>query len=338
MSVKQITTGQDSFLDIVANLVGVLIILVVVVGAQAKSSWEIAEPDPEPAIEVTELEQKLEQAQNRARKLKIDNHQLENNIVCEESINDRLADIRHQLLVETELFQQEIDTKKKQRRAELDAHQQARLDRMEEQKQLEIHLASLESEIESLPAVQPQTKIIRHRSNPIARTVFFDEIHFQIRDGKIVYVPLNELVSLMKSEWKVKSEKLLQANRTVETVGPVQNFRLQYVLRGQTVYSPDRLQKRQRVEFDHFTIFPVNESVGVTTAEALRAGSGLESVLSRYEPGKTTVSLWVYSDSYPNYNAVKDWLHDRGYQVACWPLDSDRWISGGPNGFRTSAQ
>ena len=39
MSLKQITTGQDSFLDIVANLVGILIILVVVVGAQASASW-----------------------------------------------------------------------------------------------------------------------------------------------------------------------------------------------------------------------------------------------------------------------------------------------------------
>ena len=37
MAIREITTGQDSFLDIVANLVGVLIILVVIVGAQALS-------------------------------------------------------------------------------------------------------------------------------------------------------------------------------------------------------------------------------------------------------------------------------------------------------------
>ena len=31
--------GQDSFLDIVANLVGILIILVMVIGVRAKGAW-----------------------------------------------------------------------------------------------------------------------------------------------------------------------------------------------------------------------------------------------------------------------------------------------------------
>ena len=36
------TPGQDSFLDVVANLVGILIILVMVVGMQARQAMEQA--------------------------------------------------------------------------------------------------------------------------------------------------------------------------------------------------------------------------------------------------------------------------------------------------------
>jgi hypothetical protein len=50
MSFIDLDEGQDSFLDIVANLVGVLIILVVVVGAQATSSFIATRPEAAPAV------------------------------------------------------------------------------------------------------------------------------------------------------------------------------------------------------------------------------------------------------------------------------------------------
>ena len=48
MSLRNLDDGQDSFLDIIANLVGVLIILVVIVGAQATANF-VSKQDAEPA-------------------------------------------------------------------------------------------------------------------------------------------------------------------------------------------------------------------------------------------------------------------------------------------------
>ena len=52
--------GQDSFLDVAANLVGILIILVMVVGAHAKNSFIVGElppvPAPSPQVDVASAE------------------------------------------------------------------------------------------------------------------------------------------------------------------------------------------------------------------------------------------------------------------------------------------
>ena len=333
MSVKEITTGQDSFLDIVANLVGVLIILVVVVGAQAKSAWEQTEPAPDLTEEISQLSEDISRSHDVARKLEIDNHLIEQSILEESSVATGLSEVRHQMLVQIQIVERQIKKQKLDRRKKLDADQQVKLAKYEEQKGLSIQLTSIQSEAKAVKAAQPKSEVIEHFPNPIAKTVFSDEVHFQLRHGKIAHVPLDSLVSRMKSEWKVKAEKLKQAKQTIETVGPIDNFRLQYEL-----HSESTAQGRQAVRFERFTIFPAGPNVGFDVASELSGESAFQSFLQRHAPGKTTVSLWVYPDSYAEYNDVKSWLYEKGYQVACWPLDANKRISGGPNGLRTSAQ
>ena len=70
MSIKRITTGQDSFLDIVANLVGILIILVVVVSAQAGSAKkQQAQPNADMEQQITQLQQELSSSSDTVSKL-----------------------------------------------------------------------------------------------------------------------------------------------------------------------------------------------------------------------------------------------------------------------------
>ena len=79
--------GEDSFLDIVANLVGVLIILVVVVGANAGSQIHenaIGEVDQQ---ELQDLEEKYQAAARHARSLESDNRQLGNKILYEQRLS-----------------------------------------------------------------------------------------------------------------------------------------------------------------------------------------------------------------------------------------------------------
>ena len=347
MSVKQITTGQDSFLDIVANLVGILIILVVVVGAQASASWVKAKPNTKKLEEIEKLETELSKNSDVFLKLQVDNEQLEDRIIRENRFAAALTDQRHQMLMQLNIVKSEIKKQRERLQQESDEIDAATRENVRKQnefsdakRELERQLADVTRELNAVAADQPKSEVIKHYPNPIAKTVFSEEVHFLLNNGKLAYVPMDELIARMKSEWKVKAEKLKQASRTLETVGPIANFRMQYELVAEVV--PQRTKvgsvDRRSVSFKQFQLLPTSGSMGESVEAALSGRSQFLDILSRYEPRKTTVSIWVYPESYDDHQTVKSWLHENGFQMASWPLDFGKRISGGPNGFKTSAQ
>ena len=335
MTIKEITAGQDSFLDIVANLVGVLIILVVVVGAQAKQSWTQPEQEADSQAKIERLESEIESASLTAKKLHLDNHRIESKIGEEQVFMEAMANRRHRMLVKLAEAKQEVERLSKK----LSEDEKVRFDRQVKRASLESELNELQQSINaSQQTLTQRTEVIKHYPTPIAKTVFSDEIHFRLANGKISYVPMDELVRLMKREWKVKAEKLALAPSTIETVGPVGNFRLQYELESVEVSASERAPARMVTRMSHFVVIPVRRNAGEAVAQCLAPGSEFRRLLSGKTQGKTTVSVWLYPDSYEAFNQIKTWLRENQFQTASWPLAEGRPISGSPNGFRTSAQ
>ena len=335
MSQSNITTGQDAFLDIVANLVGILIILIVIVGAQAGAAARSAvavDKDLESNIHQAVLETQRQEL--ALRELEIDNEQLETLIDQEKAYARQLTDVRHQRLVELETVRQLVkkqtkDLDQKDRDAFLAKTNQQNLKR--KLTDAKATLAALNSADVS-PKSNTKTETIDHYPNPIARTVFSQEIHFRLYKGKLVWVPLDELVETMKQHWRLIAENK-SFQKTKQTVGPVGNFRLQYDLdsRGQ---GADR-----RVQFRKFNLIPVDQNAGEPVDWALQSSQSQWSTrLANYSPQTTTVSVWAYPDSYQEHSEIKKWLHTQGYQMASWPMEHGRLISGSPDGFKTSAQ
>lgn len=348
MGIKEITTGQDSFLDIVANLVGILIILVVVVSAQASTAPKPVVPKADLLEKISTLETEISSRADVVSKLETDNHQLELQIIKENRLAAGLTDQRHQMLVQLEIVKQQMAKQRLANEEKLAAFNAEQKEKLKKQSEFEVSKRLLERELAELnrekSAVQvaaetivPNTKTIDHFPNPIAKTVFSNEVHFRLANGKLSYIPMDELIAKMKSEWKVKAEKLNQANRTVETVGPIQNYRLQYELIAQAV-GPQTGVPRKNIKFKQFTIYPSAGELGESLEVALAPGSQFNEILRRHEPRKTTVSIWVYPDSFTAHNEFKKMLHQSGFQMASWPLDHGKKISGGPDGFKTSAQ
>lgn len=125
MSIKQITTGQDSFLDIVANLVGILIILVVVVSAQAGSAKR-QQPKANADLDsrISELKQELSRSADTVVKLQTDNHELENRIIKENHLAASLTDRRHQMLVQLEIVKKQIAKRRVENRLAIEMQKQ----------------------------------------------------------------------------------------------------------------------------------------------------------------------------------------------------------------------
>jgi len=198
MSQSSITTGQDAFLDIVANLVGILIILIVIVGAHAGA-----------AARIHQAVLQSDRQERALKKLEIDNEQLETLIDQEKEFTRQLTDVRHQRLVELETVRQLVkkqtkDLDQKEREAFLAKTDQQEL--QQELTDLEETLAALNSAAAATPLSNTKTETIEHFPNPIARTVFSKEVHFRLLGGKLVWVPLDELVDTMKQHWRLIAE------------------------------------------------------------------------------------------------------------------------------------
>jgi hypothetical protein len=91
------------------------------------------------------------------------------------------------------------------------------------------------------------------------------------------------------------------------------------------------------VELLHFEIIPLDPNIGEPVATALQDGSRFATRLQRMPAARTTVSIWVYPDSFDEYMQLRDYLRGRGFQTAAWPIEFGQKISGGPDGMRTTA-
>lgn len=329
--------GQDSFLDIVANLVGILIILVVVVGAQATSFKKEQLPDQEMEKQIAEKKVVLDHLVQQARRMTIDNHQLERDIVDEKLLTKQLADERHAKMMQMELVRREIE----KRTADWNEFEKDVFNRQATISSLKQQLTQVQAKANAWQNEEVvRVEAIEHFPTPIVKTVFTDEIHFRMSEGRISFVPMQPLIDEMKSQWKVVAENLSNSNQAVETVGPIAGYRLQYELRKKRATRNTRNGSVQgeSIEFDHFVILPTSERNGETVGQAFQMGSEFLRRLSDRQPDRTTISVWVYPDSYEDFMKLKKELHRQGFQIASWPLEHGRPISGGPRGFKTSAQ
>ncbi len=348
MSLKQITTGQDSFLDIVANLVGILIILVVVVGAQASASWVHTSPSEGLVAKIDDLKESKARLDDTITKLQSDNESLVRKQAKENSLAAALTDQRHEALISLEIFQQKLKVAKKTRLEKLAAIDTAAAIEIEKKDAFEVQQRLLKDELAELnresKAVsysnEPATEVIKHFPNPIAKTVFSDEIHFCLNNGRLSYVPMTELLSLIKSEWKRNAERLSRVEQVIEIVGPVGDYRMQYELVVETNYDRmgDGTMAQKSVSFQGFRMIPSSPLIGEPIEAALQKNSNFQKRLTNFEPGKTTVSIWVYPNDFESHAILKKWIYENGFQMASWPLDHGKRISGGPAGFKTSAQ
>ena len=327
---EDMSLGQDSFLVIVANLVGILIILIVIVGAQAGTAWVQREPNEDLVTETETIKTDIKVRTAEAKNLKIENYELQHKIRQQEALVSGLRANRRTLLLAMEAAKTNLAD------AQLEM-QNERLIRND----LFGKITALKQEVLQVQyeftAVSNQSKTvvqtIPHYPTPIARTVFSDEVHFQILGDRIVHVPLPELLELMKGEWKDEARKLQHAENTWGAVGPIENFQLNYLL---TSFDDLSQESRFGVRFAGFELQCVRQNVGEPIEVALAPGSSFGKQLARLIPAKTTVSLWVYPDGFDHLMKVREWLRSEGFQSASWPLDHGKPISGGPSGLRTT--
>jgi hypothetical protein len=378
--------GSDSFLDIIANLVGILIILIVLAGLRASETVELAEeaqtasgerqeeepaagPIPQPK-QNSEAEQAAALAAAEAdRKAKADYEAERQRRLIAIQEASRLAALREHAQKRVALLDSAVDrsatidakaaaARARQERDDADAAMrvliaaQKRLDteqsqafsRADAQAQklnaLTTQLDEINRELARLSDSKSDKETLAHRVSPVGQVVLGDEIHFRISEGRISHVPIEELTSILREKIRQNGSWLIKYNRHAGKIGPVEGYRLDYVVAREVLSTVDALRVGPgavRIGLSEFVVRPTADIQEQPVLDSIRRGGLVWTKLSALPPG-SPVTLWVYPDSFSEYREVASFAQRNGFIVAGRPLPKGMPIAGSPQGSKSVAQ
>jgi hypothetical protein len=323
--------GSDSFLSIASNIVGIMIILVMVAGARAKQLPAVAESDPNAPHE-------LELVHRSAELLEAD----VNGLAAQSDVIKREAAERFDERGRLALLVAAADKELAARRAALDAQSRDEYD-------LERALALARLDLDKLvnqralsaAASEQVAEKIENFPTPISKTVDGKEAHFQIKGGRIVPIPLEDLLKKFKSIVREKAWKLSDLPEITDTLGPLGGFNLRYTLERVDI-SPEKAMEighgGSMIQLSKWELIPVSGQLGETLEVALSAKSLFRATLDTTNPRDWTITLWVYPDSFTEFRRIKKELYLLGYATAARPLPADSPIGGSPKGSKSAAE
>jgi hypothetical protein len=93
-----------------------------------------------------------------------------------------------------------------------------------------------------------------------------------------------------------------------------------------------------RIQLVGMKLEPLSEPHGQPIQNVLAQSSELDIELAGRDPGTTSITVWVYPDSFAAFRHLKEHLYAKGFATAARPLPMDRAITGSPHGTRSRAQ
>jgi hypothetical protein len=207
--------------------------------------------------------------------------------------------------------------------------------RLEKQKRAVIQL---EVDVQSAEKVKPTIKTLRHQLTPLGHEIEGKELHFRLLGDRVVYLPIEELMQRLRPEVGHQRQRLLREGIVHGEVGPVAGFRMVFAVVVQRTSAADELRffGTPTIGSD-WKLIPEPDVVGEGIDEALRDGSEFLRRV-RDADANTTITFWVYPDSFGLYRRLQEFAHNQNMTVAARPLPIDIPITGSTHGSRSSGQ
>jgi hypothetical protein len=335
--------GQDSFIDVICNMVGILITLVVVVGMRV--SQMVIEPatDAAPAAHsgsgtAENVRAELDEALRVRRAAQ---HEIEQAVVQAIDLreNSLLVDARRQQLA---LVQAAVELDIAERRAKLDESARRQFDVQREIAEAQIRLAALTQEEFSLAGAPDDVEELECVPTPLAKTVTGDEIHVRLRHGQLAVVPVDELLDEVERRGGAYLRGgLAQRNQAVDVYGPIDGFRLRLSVERHVEELPPAAARgapRRAAIVLQGVFLPTSDRIGVALEQALLPTSPFSQALRARRSAVGAVTAWVYPDSYAELRSLKKAMWDAGVPLAVRPLTDGQPIIFSTLGSKSAAQ
>jgi hypothetical protein len=332
---KEIIFGFDSFLDLVANVVGIIIRLILVawVGARVYTGLairhnEARQTTPPTAIAAgPELSTEKERAAIDAarRRLSEVRTALLDRIEREKQFRAQKQETVARLAVlkaEHEKLLAEAAALERRTRQRDQDHRTAALSVEEIRRRTE----ALAREMERLRKLPSLKKTLTYRT-PVAQTLQSEELYFECQKGRVTFIEVDAMLREIRQDLQSKGELLRTRWDVVDETGPVGSFRLKYVIarqRGLLDSVAGSTIPDDRANFSYglssWEAVPVNPNRGETLEQAMSPDSLFRRIVDRLDPKQTAVTFWVYPDSFGLYRQLRDYCLKKDIVVAGRPL------------------
>jgi hypothetical protein len=148
------------------------------------------------------------------------------------------------------------------------------------------------------------------------------------------------MLERMKADAHEQVQKLRDAPRVELSLPVINSFGARYILRRADVKIETKVgtATRQGIELEKLYFVDAEPNLGQPFAEAMLSGSEFRSRLSGRPPQQTTVTIWVYPDSFEQFRTLKAELFKQGFLTAARPMPAGHPIGGSPDGSRSAAE
>lgn len=328
---SEASIGEDSFMDTVANLVGILIIFVVLTIARSK-------PEAMQAA-VREFEAKKSALSAPVEKVSNLNQDLE-------KLDQKIA----QYAIETEYRRAERDLIMNQVTAaqfaieekakELDEKSKEDLEATQKLFALESQFENLRQQQDQVDKAKPSTVVLQHLPTPMAKTVFTKELHLMMKEGRVAVIPWDNLLDALKRNVELAVQRNSRKEQIQDRLGPIGGFMMDYRLISKQglVSNGSAVGMGQMISLDRFELDPTEEVLMETVEAATGVAGRLAMELSTRNPRETVATVWVYPDSFDQFRQLKEHLYKQGIMTAARPLPDGIRIGAAPTGSHSVAQ
>jgi hypothetical protein len=347
---REIPFSFDSFLDVVANVVGIILRLILVtwVGARAYTGMQPPTPPTLPPLEqpvsLPEPQDPLTPEIERERLL--------------------LAESQANLLAELKTWEQAcqehialgenlatVSTRVQRVAAERKTLDQKKAEASEQNQATTLSLAEIQArnkrlleEIDALQKAPSAKQTLRYRT-PISHPLQSEEVIFECTQGRVTLIDIGAMLEEVKRNIREKGEQLRNVWQVTDVAQAVGPFQLRYTIERErealdTVKTDGK--PNQQAQFQYgltgWEVLPIVADRGETESAALTPGSAFRRIVDGLDVNQTAVTLWVYPDSFDLYRHLRDYLHDHDVTVAGRPLPNGVPIASSKHGTTSRGQ
>ena len=337
---KEIHFSFDSFLDVVANVVGIIIKLILVawVGARTYKGFEIPESFTPNTQNVTEnklidISDPLTQSIDEKNKKKADFEAILTS--RKNNLNDQ---VKEKGVMEQKVY--ELNSSLKTLLDQEKALNTLIKESFEINKTSPINMAAikaksdqLKEEIETLKKTKGAKNELKYKT-PVSRTLQSEEMIFECKNGRITPVDIGAMLEEVSGQMQSLGEKLRKQWELEESSQTYGAFKIKYTVereRSALDIASSNAVPDERSNFRFSLTGWVLESLdperGETLEQALNPNSEFMKIIGSLDTNQTAVTFCVYPDSFTIYRRMRDLLHEKNIVVAGRPLNFDAPIA-----------